>query len=67
MATTQQQLDEINSAISAILTGAQEYQVGQRRVRKADLNFLLAERTRLERKLFIEDNDGGIAYYGSTT
>jgi len=49
--TTQQQLDEINTAITAILTGAQEYNVGTRKVRKADLNFLTVERQRLEQKL----------------
>ena len=49
--TTQQQLDEINTAITTILTGAQEYNIGTRKVRKADLNFLTVERQRLEQKL----------------
>lgn len=44
------QLEELNSAIRAIQMGAQEYSIGSRRVRKADLKVLLDERDRLERK-----------------
>lgn len=46
--TYQQQLDEVNSAITAILSGAQEYWYNSRKVRKAEIQFLFAERTRLE-------------------
>lgn len=42
------QLDLVNQAISKILSGAQEYRIGTRTVRRADLSTLLAERRRLE-------------------
>ena len=42
------QLDLVNQAISKILSGAQEYRIGTRTVRRADLSALLAERRRLE-------------------
>lgn len=42
------QLAEVNRAITAILTGAQEYKIGTRSVRRADLAILYAERSRLE-------------------
>ena len=42
------QLDLVNQAISKILSGAQEYRIGTRTVRRADLSALLAERLRLE-------------------
>ena len=46
--TYQQQLTEVNTAITEILSGAQEYWYNSRKVRKADLEFLLKERVRLE-------------------
>lgn len=46
--TAQEQLEQINQAISAILSGAQEYSIGSRRLRRADLNILFEERRRLE-------------------
>ena len=44
----QGQLDLVNQAISKILSGAQEYRIGTRTVRRADLSALLSERRRLE-------------------
>lgn len=62
--TTQQQLDEVNAAISAILGGAQEYTApGGRRVRRAELSTLLSERTRLERKIAGENYDVTVAVF----
>lgn len=58
--TTQEQLDQINAAIGAILTGAQEYRIGSRWLRRADLQFLFAERRRLESAL-AEQNGHTIA------
>lgn len=55
--TTQEQLDQVNAAISAILGGAQEYWVGTRRIRRGDLSVMMAERRRLEAKL--ADESGG--------
>ncbi len=49
--TIQEQLDQINTAISAILSGAQEYRIGTRSLRRADLSVLFQERTRLESAL----------------
>ncbi len=46
--TIQEQLEQINAAITAILSGAQEYSIGSRRVRRADLRVLFEERRRLE-------------------
>lgn len=42
------QLDSINRAIAAIESGAQEYGIGSRSVKRADLGTLYAERRRLE-------------------
>lgn len=40
-------LNAIDNAIQAIEEGAQEYQIGSRRVRRADLKTLYEERRRL--------------------
>lgn len=47
MATYTEQLAEVNAAITKVM-GGQEVQAGDRRVRRADLAQLLAERKRLE-------------------
>lgn len=49
--TTQDQLDQVNAAITAILSGAQEYRIGTRTIRRAELSALFAERQRLENSL----------------
>ena len=49
--TVQEQLDQVNAAITAILGGAQEYSIGSRRLRRADLGILFEERRRLEAAL----------------
>lgn len=41
-------LKNINQAINAILSGAQEYKIGTRSVKYADLSVLMAERANLE-------------------
>ena len=62
--TTAEELAEINGAISAILGGAQEYAIGTRRLRRADLGQLLTERRRLESKLASETGaDVSVAYF----
>ena len=48
VADYQLQLDQVNRAIEQIMSGAQEYRIGSRTVRKADLSVLFAERRRLE-------------------
>lgn len=54
MSGTVEQLREINQAITGILTGAQSYRIGTRSLTKANLNYLLQERQRLEFKLASE-------------
>ena len=51
MSTIQDQLNEINTAISKIQGGAQEYRIGNRSWRAPDLTALYQERDRLETKL----------------
>lgn len=60
MMTTKEQLDQINQAIAAIESGAQEYSIGSRRLRRPDLSILYQERRRLERQLY-EENGGHIS------
>lgn len=47
-------------AISAIEQGAQEYQIGSRRIKKAELSVLYQERRRLEQELREQENYGGV-------
>jgi len=56
MVTTQEQLDEVNSAITAIMTGSQEYRIGHRLLKRGDLNVLKQMRQDLETKLYYEQN-----------
>jgi len=49
--TTEEQLIQLNAAISAIETGAQEYWIGSRRLRRPDLSVLYQERIRLQQQL----------------
>lgn len=53
-------LNQINRAISAIEQGAQEYQIGSRRIKKAELSVLYQERRRLEQELREQENYGGV-------
>lgn len=53
-------LEQINKAISAIESGAQEYQIGSRKVRKADLKTLYSERDRVERQIADSENSGNV-------
>lgn len=52
------QLLEVRSAITAILSGAQEYRIGSRSVRRPDLGLLYEERTRLEKEISLIENGG---------
>ncbi len=54
--TTQEQLDKINASIDAVLGGAQDYQIGSRRITRANIYHLFRERERLEKKLYNENN-----------
>ena len=48
MATYTEQLAEINAAITAVLTKGQRYQIGDRMLWRADMEWLISERARLE-------------------
>ncbi|MCR4442153.1 MAG: peptidylprolyl isomerase [Peptococcaceae bacterium] len=52
--TVQEQLEQINAAIKAIENGAQEYQIGSKRLRRPDLYILYQERRLLQRQLYEE-------------
>lgn len=54
------QLAEVERAISAILNGAQEYRIGARQLRRADLALLYRERSRLEEEIDSLERGGGI-------
>ncbi|GIO08002.1 hypothetical protein J31TS6_40300 [Brevibacillus reuszeri] len=55
-----EQLEQLNKAILAIQNGAQEYSIGTRRLKRADLGVLYKERDRLEREIEVLENGGGI-------
>ena len=55
----EEQIQQINAAISAIEGGAQEYQIGSRKIRKPDLIVLYNERRMLQAQLAAE---GGSMY-----
>ncbi|AIW41794.1 hypothetical protein [Paenibacillus polymyxa] len=46
-----EQLLEVETAISAIQSGAQEYSIANRSLKRADLATLYAERSRLEKEI----------------
>lgn len=54
--STEDQLIQINKAISAIENGAQEYQIGSRKIRKADLSVLYRERRNLQSEIAEQNN-----------
>ena len=51
LAELENQLDETSAAISAIMTGAQSYKLGDRMVSRADLATLEARETRLRKEI----------------
>ena len=52
------ELTQVRAAITAILSGAQEYRIGSRSLRRADLGLLYTERTRLEKEIAEIENGG---------
>jgi hypothetical protein len=56
--TFQEQLNQINQAITAIETGAQEYWIGSRRLRRPDLSVLYSERRLLQQQAVEETSEG---------
>lgn len=57
--TLQEQLDQINQAIANIESGAQEYRIGSRLLRRGDLATLYAERRRLAQEQAAYESSGG--------
>lgn len=57
--TANEQLEEINRAISAVLSGAQQYKIGSRSVQRADLKQLYAMKNDLMGQVAAE-NTGGL-------
>jgi len=49
--TIQEQLNQINAAITAIENGAQEYRIGNRQLRRPDLSILYQERRHLQQQM----------------
>lgn len=58
--TKVERLNQLNSAITAIEQGAQEYQIGSRRIKKAELSVLYKERRMLEQEVR-EESYGGVS------
>jgi len=63
--TYTEQLEQVDTAITAILTGAQSYSVAGRTKTNADLRTLMEERKRLQ-ILVQRETDGGINVRGGT-
>lgn len=55
--TTQEQLQQINNAITAIEIGGQEYQIGNRRLKRADLLLLYQRQKELMQQVATEKSD----------
>lgn len=64
--TTDELIALYDQAIAAILTGAQEYRIGERVVRRADLATLQRERRQLKADSYSEGSNA-ITYWGSST
>lgn len=58
--TLDEQLTQINNAISAIECGAQSYKIGSRSIQRADLGTLYKERKRIQDEIAYAANYGGI-------
>lgn len=55
-----EQLEQITKGIIAIQNGAQEYQIGSRRIKRPELSLLYKERDRLEAEINALEGGGGI-------
>lgn len=64
--TYTEQLEEVQAAISAILTGAQQYSYEGRQITRAHLASLWRQETRLRLLVKREAAGGGVSVYGAT-
>lgn len=58
--TTLERLEQINLAITAIESGAQEYSIGSRRIKRPDLGLLYKERRLLQQQYESEIGTDGV-------
>lgn len=58
--TLEEQLIQINKAITSIECGAQSYKLGSRSIQRADLGTLYKERKRIQDEIAGLDNYGGV-------
>lgn len=58
--TLDEQLKQINEAITAIEIGGQEYQIGSRRLKRADLSLLYKRQRELQAQIKYENNQSSL-------
>lgn len=58
--TLEEQLKQVNEAIAAIEVGGQEYQIGSRRLKRADLALLYQRQRELMAQIEQEKSHGGL-------
>lgn len=58
MMSIQEQLQQVNDAIAAIEIGGQEYQIGTRRLKRADLSLLYQRQKELQQQIQSAQSDG---------
>lgn len=58
--TYQEQLAQVNEAIAAIEIGGQEYQIGSRRLKRADLGTLYKRQKELQSQLDYENSQSSL-------
>ena len=58
--TLEEQLTQINNAITAIECGAQSYKIGSKSLQRADLGTLYRERKRIGDEIASKNNYGGV-------
>lgn len=63
--TTLEQLEEVQAAISAVMTG-QQYAIGGRSLTRADLRALTEREDSLLQRYTIEQRNGGLVVRGAT-
>lgn len=61
----EKELDSIRSAIEAIQSGGQEYRIGNRMLRRADLQVLYKEKRQLEYELNVIKQQAGGGMYAA--
>lgn len=67
MASTSEMLKNVNEAIIAITMGGQEYKIGSRSLRRADLKQLYAMRNELMTQSATENSSAGLLDHCYTT